>query len=148
MYPNCHQRPIFSRNTPENIDLKPKDERETPMITTTIIINNWHNFTNTSVAMELEVLEPNLTQRPTAEIKERLRQAYEHYVQTTDDGQQLIKENYDRPTWGHLLSIPNEYLEPYGVRRLDYHLSTIVLEADNAIINTTPRKEDNREDNT
>ena len=56
------------------------------MLTTTIIINNWHDFTTASISMELEILEPNLMQRSTSEIKERLRQAYEHYVQTTEDG--------------------------------------------------------------
>lgn len=117
------------------------------MLTTTIIINNWHDFTTASISMELEILEPNLMQRSTSEIKERLRQAYEHYVQTTEDGRRLIMENYGRPTWGHLLSIPNEYLTPYGIRRLDYHLSTIVLDADNVTIDTTPKKEETSHEN-
>lgn len=111
------------------------------MLTTTIVINGWHDFTPTSISMKLEILEPNLMQRPTAEVKERLRKAYEDYVQTTNEGQELIKTNYDQPTWGHLLSVPNEYLETYGIRRLDATLSTIVLDADDVKIDTTPRKD-------
>lgn len=111
------------------------------MLTTTIVINDWHDFTTTSISMKLEILEPNLMQRPTAEVKERLRKAYEDYVQTTNEGQELIKANYDQPTWGHLLLVPNEYLETYGIRRLDATLSTIVLDADDVKIDTTPRKD-------
>lgn len=111
------------------------------MLTTTIVINGWHDFTTTSISMKLEILEPNLMQRPTAEVKERLRKAYEDYVRTTEEGQELIKINCGQPTWGHLLLVPNEYLETYGIRRLDATLSTIVLDADDVKIDTTPGKE-------
>lgn len=118
------------------------------MLTTTIVINGWHDFTTTSISMKLEILESSLMQRPTTNVKERLRKAYEDYVQTTDEGQELIRVNYGQPTWGHLLLVPNEYLETYGIRRLDATLSTIVLDADDVKIDTKPRKDTTHENRT